>query len=247
MVNVFSFCLYGPDNPRYYRGMLENIFLAGMYFPTWKVYIYHGPDVTEHMINHLSACSSVVLIPTNVLGPANMIHRFYAIDEPGVEVMMVRDADSRIHWKDRWAIRQFLASSQVAHTIRDHKDHTAHIMGGLWGLKKTAGISMRALYASYVEDRTRGHRLAHDQNFLSDALYPIVVGRMLIHRSGGPRFVNEVFVEEFPFTWSVDVFCGRIETEYVDHPQPPPIVRSFLASRTLDKPLPPIPHFLAKM
>lgn len=245
-MNVFSFCLYGPDNPRYYRGLLENIFLAGKYFPRWKVYVYYGSDVTDAMIAHLSACSSVVLIPTHVLGAANMIHRFYAIDEPGVEVMMVRDADSRIHWKDRWAIRRFLESPQVAHTIRDHVEHTARMMGGLWGLKKTSGVSMRALYASYTEDMSRGHRVAHDQNFLGDALYPLIVDRLLVHRSEGPRFVGEAFAEDFPFTWSNDIYCGRIEVNYIDHPQPPPVVLPFIGHRILDRALPPISHFLVK-
>ena len=244
MVQVFSFCLYGPENPRYYRGLLENIFLAGMHFPTWKVYVYYAPDVAESMIAHLSVCTSVVLIPTRVMGPANMIHRFYAIDDPEVEVMLVRDADSRIHWKDRWAIREFLSSPQVAHTIRDHKEHTAHIMGGLWGLKKAAGVSMRSLYANYTEDMSRGHRVAHDQNFLADALYPLVFSRMLIHRCNGPRFAGEVFVTDFPFAWSNDVFCGRIETNYIEYPQPPPIPRSVLVPYKATRP---IPHFLVNL
>lgn len=244
MVNVFSFCLYGPENPLYYRGLLENVFLAGTYFPTWKVYVYYAPDVAGGILSHLSECTSVVLIPTHVLGSANMIHRFYAIDDPDVDVMMVRDADSRIHWKDRWAIRQFLASPMVAHTIRDHKEHTAHIMGGLWGLKKSAGVSMRTLYASYKEDTSRGHRVAHDQNFLADVLYPIVIDRLLIHGSeGGPRFFGET-IEDFPFAWSPDVFCGRVETNYVDHPQPPPLPRSVLVPYKTNGPL---PHFLTRM
>lgn len=244
MVNVFSFCLYGPENPLYYRGLLENIYLAGVHFPTWKVYVYYAPDVVESMITHLSVCSSVVLIPTHVMGPANMIHRFYAIDEPDVDVMLVRDADSRIHWKDRWAIREFLSSPQVAHTIRDHEAHTARIMGGLWGLKKSAGVSIRALYAAYTEDMTKGHRVAHDQNFLADAVYPLVLSHLLIHRSNGPRFAGEVFMTEFPFTWSPDVFCGRIETNYVDHPQPRSVPRSMFIPYKSTRP---IPHFLANL
>jgi hypothetical protein len=244
MVNVFSFCLYGPDNPRYYRGLLENVFLAGTHFPTWKVYVYYAPDVTEAILTHLSACSSVVLVPTHVLGAANMIHRFYAIDEPDVDTMMVRDADSRIHWKDRWAIRGFMASPQVAHTIRDNEQHTAYIMGGLWGLKKSAGISMRTLYANYKEDTSRGHRVAHDQNFLADALYPLVTSRMLVHYSNGRRFASEIFADEFPFTWSNSLFCGRIEMDYVDYPQPPIVPRSAVRPYILDRS---IPHFLAKL
>lgn len=221
MVSVFSFCLYGPENPKYYHGLLENIALAGMFFPTWKVFVYHAPDVTEGMLRQLQACTSVVLIPTHVNGPANMIHRFYAIDEPDVDIMLVRDADSRIHWKDRWAIREFIQSPCIAHTIRDNVEHTALMMGGLWGLKKEAGISVRSLYSTYVEDKSKGSRMAHDQNFLGDVIYPIVLKRLLVHYSNRRVRLGENNSFEFPFRWTNDVYCGRVELEYLDYPEPP--------------------------
>jgi hypothetical protein len=246
MVNAFSFCLYGPENPKYYTGLLENIFLAGKYFPTWKVYVYCAPDVTPSMIAHLQACSSVELRMTNVLGPINMIHRFYAIDEPSVDLMMVRDADSRIHWKDRWAIREFDRQSQfVAHTIRDNIQHTADMMGGLWGIRKSAGLNLHAEYASYKEDAEKGHRNGHDQNFLSDVLYPKLMGRMLVHYSNTRRKLGETAVE-FPFEWSNDTYCGRIELEYLERPEPPqkrqsgfPDVRVRVRDLVSDSPVPP--------
>lgn len=229
MVNVFSFCLYGPENPKYYRGLLENIFLIGKYFPTWKVYVYYGPDVEEPMLRQLEACSSVVLRATNVLGAINMIHRFYAIDEPEVDLMMVRDADSRVHWKDRWAVREFARQSQfVAHTIRDNIEHTADMMGGLWGIRKSAGLNLHAEYSAYKEDPGKGHRNGHDQNFLTDVIYPKVVYRMLVHYSNTRRKIGEYAVE-FPFDWTNDVYCGRVELEYLEYPEPPQKVRTSLS------------------
>lgn len=221
MVNAFSFCLYGPENPRYYPGLLGNIALARKHFPTWKVYVYIAPDVDSTMVERLTRLSNVELRETGVTGPANMIHRFYAIDEPTVDIMMVRDADSRLHWKDRWAIREFLRQPQfVAHTIRDNIDHTADIMGGLWGLRKSSGLNLHSEYVSYTEDRTKGPRVGHDQNFLSDVIYPKVVGRMLVHYSNGRRKLGE-FAIEFPFEWINDMYCGRIETDFSDPPEPP--------------------------
>lgn len=221
MVNAFSFCLYGPNNPRYYVGLFENIFLAEKYFPTWKVYVYSSPDVEETTVTQLKACSNVELRETGVNGAPNMIHRFYAVDEDGVDVMMVRDADSRIHWKDRWAIRDFMSKpSFIAHTIRDNVQHTAYIMGGIWGLRKSAGLNMHNEYANYVEDTSRGWRVAHDQNFLADVIYPKVVTRMLVHVGGGLRKLGEHIVD-FPFEWKNEVYCGRIEDKYIDYVEPP--------------------------
>ena len=225
MVNVFSFCLYGPENLRYYPGMIQNIELAEKYFPDWKVYVYVAPDVTPEMVEKMKAHSNVVLRHTGVTGAINMIHRFYAIDEPGVDLMMVRDADSRIHWKDRWAIREFLRRPQfVAHTIRDNPEHKAEMMGGLWGMRKSAEINIGHEYAAYSEDVSRGRRNGHDQNFLTDVVYPKVVLRMLVHYSCGRFFRNEYAVE-FPFDWSNDMYCGRVEFEHVSNPDPIPPFR----------------------
>lgn len=244
MVNVFSFCLYGPENPKYYRGLLENIFLAGKFFPDWKVYVYCGPDVEESMIRHLEACTSVVVRLTGALGAINMIHRFYAIDEDGVDLMMVRDADSRIHWKDRWAIREFVRQPQfIAHTIRDNIEHTADMMGGLWGIRKSSGLNLHEEYAAYKEDPEKGHRNGHDQNFLTDVLYRKVAERMLVHYSNNRRKLGETAVE-FPFDWTNDVYCGRVELEYLETPEPPARTRVLqmpFASLRLDIPSSSVP------
>jgi hypothetical protein len=221
MVYVFSFCLYGPYNGRYYPGMLENIYLAGKYFPSWKVYVYVAPDVEQSMIQHLEACSSVVLRHTGEVGAINMIHRFYAIDEPDVDIMIVRDADSRIHWKDRWAIREFLNSNELAHTIRDNIVHTSKMMGGLWGIKKRAGINIHEEYIQFKSNPNEKHGMGHDQNFLTERIYPKVKPVLLVHYSNGRMLPGEHAVE-FPFEWINDIYCGRIESQYVDTPQPKP-------------------------
>jgi hypothetical protein len=161
--------------------------------------------------------------------------------------MMFRDADSRIHWKDRWAIREFVRQPQfVAHTIRDNIEHTADMMGGLWGIRKSAGLNLHAEYAAYREDKERGHRQGHDQNFLADVVYPKVIQRMLVHYSNGRRKVGETAVE-FPFDWINDTYCGRIEMEYTDHPEPLQkvrILRTPYASLRLDAPPLPAPPLL---
>lgn len=222
MVNVFSFCLYGPENPRYYKGMLENLALIGMFYPDWKVYIYIAPDVTEGMRNHLQACSSVVLRDTNILGPQNMIHRFYAIDEPDVELMFVRDADSRVHWKDRWAINDFLRRPQyIAHMIRDSRSHGVEMCGGLWGLRKSANLNIHDLYTEFCKHTFPG-KAAHDQDFLIYGVYPHIARRMFLHYSFDELLRPGEHGVKFPFDWTIDLFCGKPEFEYVERPQPQP-------------------------
>lgn len=230
MVNAFSFCLYGPEKPIYYDGLFENIDGIRSFFPDWVVYVWLGADVPEAIRTRLANYPSVRIRETHVLGAVNMIHRFYAIDDPDVDIMMVRDADSRIHWKDRWAIREFLRQPQfIAHTIRDHRDHTALIMGGLWGLRKSAGLNIHAEYASYQDDTARPNRLGHDQNFLGDVLYGKIVQGLLVHHSNNRNYPGELAVA-FPFAWSSGIFCGqRVDPGYGEPARP-------LVSRILNLP-----------
>lgn len=207
MVSVFSFCLYGPYNVRYYPGMIENIEVIRNEFPDWKVYVYIAPDVTLDMKHTLSSYPNVLLRETGVLGPINMIHRFFAIDEDDVDVMFVRDADSRVFWKDRWAIQDFIGRPTfVAHAIRDNRMHTSRMMGGLWGIRKSAGLSIAQEYATF---RGVDYGFGHDQSFLCDVIYPKVKDRLLVHYSNQRKFDDEHAIE-FPFEWSVKAFCGMV-------------------------------------
>lgn len=209
-MKVFSFCLYGPFKRLYYHGLLDNLDLITRYYPDWMAYIYVGSDVDAAFIDRLRARSQVVIRETVEIGAMNMIHRFYAIDEPEVDMMVVRDADSRIHWKDRWGIQAFVDSPYVAHTIRDNRVHTAKLMGGIWGMRKCE-VSMQGLYEQFTHI-TRTEKLhGYDQDFLAQCLYPLLRDRMLVILGGdAPSFPNE-HVLLFPFTWRNDIYCGRVE------------------------------------
>lgn len=217
MVKVFSFCLYGPPSYKYYPlPILQNIYLIGTYFPDWKVYIYAAPDVETAFLEQVVMYSNVVLRRTTQTGPENMFERFFAIDEPDVEIMIVRDADSRVHWKDRWAINDFLNKPEfVAHTIRDNIEHTSKMMGGMWGIRKEAGIRVRELYEIYKKmPHDRGY--GRDQSFLTDYIYPRVFPKLLVHFSNGRRLEGEHAVE-FPFAYTEKFYCGKLDgPEFVD-------------------------------
>jgi len=219
MVKVFSFCLYGPVNPRYYPiPMIQNIELIQKHFPSWKVYLYVSPDVDSEFLQQVSQYSNVLLKPTGKLGTINRLERLFAIDEPEVETMFVRDADSRVHWKDRWAVNDFLSKSQfVAHVIRDHKMHGVKIPAGLWGMHKI-NVNIRSLYEQFLKNPKElffGND-GIDQSFLGSYIYPLVTSKTLIHYSHRHILVGEIGIE-FPFPYSDDSHCGKIDgPEFVD-------------------------------
>jgi len=232
MVKVFSFCLFGPPNPRYYPvPILQNIYLIGTYFPEWKVYLYTAPDVQEEFLSQVAMYSNVVVRPTGKLGNINMMERFFAIEDEDVEIMMVRDADSHVHWKDRWAINDFLSKPEfLVHTIRDHVEHTAKLMGGLWGMRKIPGFSIRRHYELFTQNPIdRGYGL--DQSFLTTYIYPYVRSVLLVHVSEGFMFPKEHIVK-FPFVYSESLYCGRNDgSDFVDKHEPKQIAFPFIFTK----------------
>ena len=220
MVKVFSFCLYGPPNPRYYpTPMIQNVELIQGYFPGWKVYLYVSPDVDTGFLQQVSQYSNVVLKHTGKLGTINRLERLFAIDDPEVETMFVRDADSRVHWKDRWAINDFLSKPQfIGHVIRDSKEHGASILAGLWGMHKIPEINMRELFTMFLNnpiDLGFG-KDGVDQSFLGIYIYNRIKNRLLVHYSNSMVLSGE-HVVEFPFPYTNHFYCGRVDgAEFID-------------------------------
>jgi hypothetical protein len=92
-------------------------------------------------------------------------------------------------------------------------------MGGLWGMRKTAGVNIHEQYALY-EANPEWRGMAWDQDFLSSRIYPLVVPRLLVHIGLGPTYPPER-IELFPTPWTDQVYCGRIEVaDYVDPSTP---------------------------
>jgi hypothetical protein len=172
-MDVFSFCIYGPHE-FYYRGLRENIELIQTYYPNSHVFTYIGNDAREDLLQSMRSYPNTHWIPTGCSGATNMVWRFFAIDDPRVTSMHVRDADSRCHIRDRWCIDQFMKSDYITYTIRDNPGHQIRMMGGLWGSRKLP-FSIRKLYlASRKELLSKEPEFGYDQTFLAKYLWPLL-------------------------------------------------------------------------
>jgi hypothetical protein len=172
----FSFSLYG-GNPKYTHGMLANVEHLSNRYPTARVAIYIADDVPQHIVDKLSAYTSVHLIHTpRREGSIGMFDRFLTIDMPDCSVMIVRDADSRVHERDAACIDDFLESDKLLHIIRDHPYHGVRILGGLWAIKKEAFQRMGLpIIGDILKEWLPIHvrpGMGCDQDFLGDQIYP---------------------------------------------------------------------------
>ena len=174
MKRIISFCLYG-DDAKYYFGALENIKLRDRYFKGWICRFYIASYCESHpVILKLKKKHNVEVEVCSI--PQNkekqlMGARFYAIDDPDVEVNISRDTDSRLSKRDSWAVNKWLSMNTNVMTIRDHPAHIQKwpIMGGMCAFK-SSDINYRDEYQKYTKNK--GGHYGIDQLFLKDVIYP---------------------------------------------------------------------------
>lgn len=170
MKRVFSFCIYG-EKRTYLEGLLRNLEFIGTRYPSFEKHVYVGCDISEDFVRMCEAFPSTHAHRLGFTGGRLMSSRFLAIDLPGVDMMLVRDADSRITERDCWCIDDFIGSQFGLFTIRDHKFHSREVMGGLWGMRRIQGFSMHAAYADYAATTVDLERYQSDQDFLRNHVY----------------------------------------------------------------------------
>jgi hypothetical protein len=99
-----------------------------------------------------------------------MFWRFLAACDPDVDIMISRDADSRLSKREKFAVEEWINSNYQFHIIRDHPYHSVPILGGMWGSKK----GLLSNIGNLINDYQKGDFLGVDQDFLGKHIYPMV-------------------------------------------------------------------------
>jgi hypothetical protein len=180
MKKVFSFTLFGAQD-KYCKGLLLNIQQIQRHFPDFEVWVYIGNDVPSYLIDTLSTFQNVHRILTNENGNVNKFYRFFAIDNPEVELMIVRDVDSRIYSRDISVINDFVQSDKLFHIIRDHPNHFHKILAGAFAIRKgLLAHRLQDIFDEYKQTR-EVTTFWNDQEFLAEIFWPRVLSVSMIH------------------------------------------------------------------
>ena len=214
--NIFSFCIYG-SNPKYVEGMVKNLEQIRHYYPTFQTWIVVGNDVPSEYIEKYQSFPNVKLTHVSCSGGRLMTYRFFPIDDPSVECMIVRDADSRISERDHECIKRFIDSEFTLFTIRDHYYHKCPIMGGQWGIKRTSHdkeFNLEKAYHESKESLTKDcgvDAYDTDQYFTRHYIYPKYGARLLAFISVNYEFARiETTAEITPPQKDKWDFCGNV-------------------------------------
>ena len=202
MLKVISFCLWG-DNLKYTIGAIRNAEIAKEIYPGWICRYYCGTSVPENILSSLRDLGSQVILMNELGNWTGMFWRFSAIADDDVSVMISRDTDSRLSYREKTAVDEWLAGDKLFHTMRDHPCHSTEILGGMWGARKPILQDINYLMKHY----TKGDFWQVDQQFLKEVVWPRVTYATHTHdeffsnnckfpmKRDGLEFVGQVYDE----------------------------------------------------
>lgn len=180
-MKVISFSLYG-DNPKYTIGAIKNSELKKIFFPDWKMRVYHNDSVPNYILDQLES-NNVILINTKVdQTVCNAMWRFAPASEEKVEYFISRDCDSRLFERDVAAVNEWISSGKDFHIIRDHPGgHAWEISAGMWGAKGGFIKNIKEKMDQYIQSSPWITDRAVDQRFLQEIIYPQAVTSLFLN------------------------------------------------------------------
>lgn len=172
---IISFSLWGCE-PKYTIGAVKNAELALAIYPTWICRFYCGKSVSDLIISLLESFDNTEIVKMDEDGDwSPLVWRFYATEDS--DVMISRDADSRLSLREKVAVDEWLASDKDFHIMRDAFDHTAKILGGMWGSRNILK-DMRKMIEDY---QGKPATWQYDQDFLREKVYPLIKDNVMVH------------------------------------------------------------------
>jgi len=196
MKKIISFSLWG-NNALYVVGALVNADIAKEEWPDWICRFYVGDTVPKEAIDDLKERDNVEVVEMNKDESWNgMFWRFYPTSDPDVDVVIFRDADSRLNIRDRVAVEEWIASDKGVHIMRDNCQHGWAICGGMWGVKKGTLPNLRNIIEkNELKEKNNKHGI--DQIFLQYEVYDNIITDAFVHDDWFPNgFLGE---EKHPF------------------------------------------------
>ncbi len=202
-MKLITFSLWGQD-PKYLIGAIRNAELAQEIYPDWICRFYAGQSVPSQTIFQLENFNNVQVIQMPEFGDwRGMFWRFSPTSEEGVEVMISRDADSRLNIREKAAVDEWLTSDKKFHIMRDHPYHGYPILGGMWGAKQGTIKDIDQLIAGFAQEDAYGT----DYKFFAELIFPklnpsdimthdeFFDGQPFPNVRVGDQFVGQVFDE----------------------------------------------------
>lgn len=207
MKNVIAYSLWG-EHPMYWVGAKRNIEGAKKYFPDFICRFYIDKNSRPDLIQSLNSDNVEIVLVEPKDSFHGMFWRFWAVEDPEVDIFLSRDCDSRFSDREVSAINEWISSDKDFHIMRDHPYHTTAILGGMWGCRR--GLLKDANLSQLIERWNQYHKKGIDQEFLSK-VYPMIKDYAFEHSEFGLNYGGDT--RPFPTQRVNYEFVGEIYDE----------------------------------
>ena len=212
--NVIAFSLWGKS-PRYWIGALRNIELAQTFYPGWFCRFYVDRKVPSALLISLRGDNVEVFLRRRWHDFDGAFWRFSAASDPSVNIALFRDCDSRIGRREATAVNAWIQSGKDFHIMRDHPQHAAQILAGMWGCRAGALPNIDKLMArwSLAHWKSLDYK-GSDQKFLAERVYPLIAQRAVEHSEFDLAYANPTSLfpterQDFEFVGEIFDECDR--------------------------------------
>lgn len=180
--NIISFSLFG-GNSKYCEPAVLNALEQPHVYPHWTCRFYLDGSVPAVTVRRLvDAGAEVVRVDEETARWPGPMWRFLALDDPRVDRVLFRDADSVISEREAQAVDQWLHSDKHFHAMRDSGTHTELLLAGLWGAVRGSLPSVRELMRRFMARPPESAHFA-DQHFLRQYVWPYAHRSLMQHDS----------------------------------------------------------------
>ncbi|TFU43657.1 hypothetical protein E4T99_04750 [Neisseria sp. WF04] len=178
--NIIAFSLFGAGS-EYIEPAVMNTELAGEIYPGWTCRFYIDGSVPETAVQRLQANGAeIVRVRGSVENWPGAMWRFLAMDDPEAARVVFRDADSVVSQREARAVREWISSGKLFHTLRDAGTHTELILAGLWGAVAGSVPDMRGRIEAFLAVPPASRHFA-DQLFLRENVWPYARQSLCAH------------------------------------------------------------------
>lgn len=217
---IISFSLFG-NSSKYIEPAVLNTQLAPVLFPGWTCRFYVDDSVPAEAIQRFKANGAEVIhIDPQLRNWPGTMWRFLAINDPEVEYVIFRDADSIICYRDAASVSEWIKSGALFHTIRDSGSHTALILAGMWGAKAGAVPNMRERIQNFIDSGYSSRHFA-DQDFLEKELWAYIRQNLFAHdrlfNFRNPHDIPGEFNPDYQIAFCEGATSFNATTDYEDN------------------------------
>ena len=161
-------------------GIFKNLELAREIFPEWECWVYVPSEY--HLIDRLKLYDNCFVFEKQSLGFKGLqrLWRFLPFFDETVEIVINRDCDARLTYRDRNIVNIFEGSSYSFQILQDHELHFIKpVLAGMNGCKPKNIPSLYEDYMLFVRQDFTNDEETFDEIFLAKNYHKILPFAMI--------------------------------------------------------------------